>query len=888
MSDQVGSVSVEIRGDLGPLQADFLKARQATDQFASRTQATSATATRALQAVGVQGAGALNALRLAGDRAAESAALLTGPLGGVASRISILSHVTSGANLALLAGGVAFGAFAVGAKRAIQEAEKFEHLQRRTEAVLKATGHAAGLTAREIRGLADELDDTTLANPAEIEQASQLLLTFRSVAGDVFTDAIRLSADLAEVGFGTVTSAAVQLGKALESPTDGLAALRRVGVSFTATQKEQIKNFEETGRLVEAQKVVLQALKDQVGGAAAGSTGGLTGAIDDLGDAWDRLLRRLGDSGPFKEAAAGLARLTADAINAAGRIIAPSDSEKFDQVSEEIAALKDSLRQVRGTERYNAEAREAQRRLEYLEAERNRLGELIQQTESLRALDEQRAQEKGAAEQAEIAAERTAEIEKQLAPARLEAQKAEIDNQLRLNQAKLEAQAAQDEAYNEGRRASEIAVAQIDAEVAALEKKKRLVEQSSVDGTEAQIAKDAELAAINAEIAAKGYERQAAAIDQVAVAHSRAVKDATDFFNIAQRLAELYDGTEKSLREMAIQEKILNELQQQRLDANSEEGKALAERIRATEELNNALQDQIRLDQQLRGVREEIARLQVEDFAAQNFGTMSGGLTAQGNAYLKQQELLNEATRSGQTITSDMRREIDAVAGAYGRARAASDAFRQAQSAQIQFAQGAVDTTSNLIGSLATDIDNWKDHLLTAFGEILSSYIRMVGQMAMAQQSGGSGGGGGWLNALLAAFIGAAGSGIAGAATAGGSASDISRPGNTYEVDWKFSHDGGIVGQSGRRGPRTSAAALIGVPKYHRGIQGIGLPRLASDEVPTILQKGETVLPRGARRGMGGNTTIFNVTTPDADSFMRSERQFHRMGRRRIGVRGNA
>ena len=40
-------------------------------------------------------------------------------------------------------------------------------------------------------------------------------------------------------------SSAIQLGKALDNPTLGLTALRRVGVSFSDVQVAQIKGFVE-------------------------------------------------------------------------------------------------------------------------------------------------------------------------------------------------------------------------------------------------------------------------------------------------------------------------------------------------------------------------------------------------------------------------------------------------------------------------------------------------------------------------------------------------------------------------------------------------------------------------------------------------------------------
>ena len=75
---------------------------------------------------------------------------------------------------------------------------------------------------------------------------------------------------------------AMQLGKALEEPIVGLGALRRVGVSFTEDQKELIKVLDMTGRKAEAQKIILEALDKQVGGAGVKAAQGLRGAIDSL------------------------------------------------------------------------------------------------------------------------------------------------------------------------------------------------------------------------------------------------------------------------------------------------------------------------------------------------------------------------------------------------------------------------------------------------------------------------------------------------------------------------------------------------------------------------------------------------------------------------------
>jgi len=84
----------------------------------------------------------------------------------------------------------------------------------------------------------------------------------------------------------------LKLGKALEDPIVGLGALRRVGVSFTDAQKEMIKVLTMTGRKAEAQRIILDALDQQVGGAGVKAAKGLSGAIDSLRENLDIFFER--------------------------------------------------------------------------------------------------------------------------------------------------------------------------------------------------------------------------------------------------------------------------------------------------------------------------------------------------------------------------------------------------------------------------------------------------------------------------------------------------------------------------------------------------------------------------------------------------------------------
>ena len=108
-------------------------------------------------------------------------------------------------------------------------------------------------------------------------------------------------------------------------------------------------------------------------------------------------------------------------------------------------------------------------------------------------------------------------------------------------------------------------------------------------------------------------------------------------------------------------------------------------------------------------------------------------------------------------------------------------------------------------------------------------------------------------------------------------------------------HDGGVVGVAGPGPARMMpAAALAMAPRMHAG----GMAGLRPDEVPAILQRGEMVLSRAQLRAMGREErdnragqdrpvqVMFNITTPDADSFRRSQGQIMAEARRAMARAG--
>jgi hypothetical protein len=157
------------------------------------------------------------------------------------------------------------------------------------EAGLKSTGNLVGFTSQQLQQMASDLQSKTIFGDEEIlKDATSQLLTFTNIAGDQFARTQKVALDLATRLDGDLKSASIQLGKALNDPIANLTALSRSGIQFSKDQKEVIKSLTESGRLAEAQTVILDELEKQYGGsaeaAAKAGTGGLKQLANSFGD----------------------------------------------------------------------------------------------------------------------------------------------------------------------------------------------------------------------------------------------------------------------------------------------------------------------------------------------------------------------------------------------------------------------------------------------------------------------------------------------------------------------------------------------------------------------------------------------------------------------------
>jgi len=171
----------------------------------------------------------------------------------------------------------------------VAEAKEAERVNAQLNAVLESTKGAAGLTADEVKRMADGLADVTTLDNDVILAGQNMLLTFTNIGEDAFPAATQAMVDMATAMNGGVTptaealsNQAIQLGKALNNPTEGMSALTRVGVTFTEEQKKQIEALQLSGDMMGAQKVILDELSKEFGGSATAAAETYTGQLEML------------------------------------------------------------------------------------------------------------------------------------------------------------------------------------------------------------------------------------------------------------------------------------------------------------------------------------------------------------------------------------------------------------------------------------------------------------------------------------------------------------------------------------------------------------------------------------------------------------------------------
>lgn len=155
------------------------------------------------------------------------------------------------------------------AKAGLDEAKQAREAMGQVEAALASTGGASGKTAVELQKSAKALQNlSTFDDDQILRNVTANLLTFGNIQGTVFDKAQKATIDLASRMDGDLQGAAIKVGRALQDPIKGLQAFTRLGVSFTQAEQDQIKALVRHGQGLEAQGIILDKLQMKFGGAA--------------------------------------------------------------------------------------------------------------------------------------------------------------------------------------------------------------------------------------------------------------------------------------------------------------------------------------------------------------------------------------------------------------------------------------------------------------------------------------------------------------------------------------------------------------------------------------------------------------------------------------------
>lgn len=283
------------------------------------------------------------------SKEAKTAATQTG---GLQTKMAGFGSLIRGA--AVTGGVIAFGR---GLFTAAEAAEEAASQAAKTEQIIRQTGGAANVSAEDIDQLTKRFASLTGVEDDVVREGANVLLTFRNLkneageGNDVFDRTAALMLDVGAVMGTDASSAALQLGKALNDPVSQMGALSRAGLTFSQQQKDQIKDLVANNDLLGAQKLILAELETQVGGTAAAGAK----ATDRLASSFGEIVEVIGGAllPIIDDAADGLAILAgtspqvvdlADAIKEIGEV---NLSDTF-QVGEVVGLtnFRDTMRDI--------------------------------------------------------------------------------------------------------------------------------------------------------------------------------------------------------------------------------------------------------------------------------------------------------------------------------------------------------------------------------------------------------------------------------------------------------------------------------------------------------------------------------------------------------------
>jgi len=805
-----------------------------------------------LKEIGDTGEKSLKKIELAGQPASKGLIALNaaandvkGAATGLAHKIGPLGSAMVALGPAGIAAGAAIAVLSLGLEKSIEQAMEAEQVQNRLQAVLRATGNASGMTAKELIEFADKMEESTLVTHEQVLDAAAVLATFRSVSGESFTRALTLAQDLSSVFGKDLHASTIALGRALEDPVNGLTALRRAGIEFSPAQKEVLKNLVETGQVAEAQRIILDKLQGKMAGTGAAEATGLTGAAHQVAISWKNMLEAIGQTPVVAGTAETALELLAEGFKSATNLV------KTQPASEQLIETKKQLLEAQQVldrlQNYNPRVMTDMTPL--IDKQKEKITELRQEVDKLTVAAQNEADVE-ASEKAKALAGQQAAQKDQRAELLVE-QRKKLDDAI--------AKLVDDPAEK---------IARINDELAKT--KQRLDSLREKDGSnnanvDAAIKQAEELARRQTEAARKPLDDAAKANQKVLDDLTRQMLGTTNARQayIDQAVSRLSDKADDAMRaktsDLAGQlfdqksfqaaEKVLAGLGNE-MDKLGDKRKAFIqgyvarlpetatqEQIDKTKEQAGALYDLTEAQAKLDQLKEEGKQLTEQSMtAAEAYAERIEHLSKMLDAGAISQDVFNKAV--GQADDDYLAARTDPEAGAIRALRnyqkESEDTAGAIEKAFTEAMKGTEDAIVNMVTSGEISLNSLND----LANSVVEDITRMVVQKSITGPLSD------WMSESM---------------DSGGFMDDIMS---------FFFHEGGVVGKAGQA-RQVPAFVFAGAPRYHGG----GIAGLRPDEVPAILQRGEEVISKDGRRSAAPINLVMNISTPDANSFRASQAQ---------------
>jgi phage-related protein len=202
------------------------------------------------------------------------------------TKVAAKVHKLAGPSKAIVAGmGTALYTMAKNAGGAAKAQSKLE-------ASMAAVGYKN--LADEASDYAEKLQHVIGVSDEDIKSTMQKLSAYDATAesADMMARATLAAANMSAAGFGTMDSAAIALGRALQNPEKGIVALGKKGVQFTKDQEDQVKAMMKVGDTAGAQALIMEEVESSYDGVAKASASGTA----KMKLAWDEASETMGST----------------------------------------------------------------------------------------------------------------------------------------------------------------------------------------------------------------------------------------------------------------------------------------------------------------------------------------------------------------------------------------------------------------------------------------------------------------------------------------------------------------------------------------------------------------------------------------------------------------